>query len=50
MDNREDIGQNGFQLLSKYRNALMGIAALSIYFVHAWIPITLEPQESSVFY
>ena len=50
MDNREDIGQNGFQLLSKYRNALMGIAALSIYFFHAWIPITLEPQESSVFY
>ena len=27
----------------------MGIAALSIYFFHAWIPITLEPQHSSVF-
>ena len=49
MDNKTGLSQNGFQLLSKYRGALMGIAALSIYFFHAWIPITLEPQHSSVF-
>ena len=48
MGNKEDIKNNGFKPLSEYRNALMGIAALSIYFFHAWIPITLEPQESSV--
>lgn len=48
MGNKEDINNNGFKPLSEYRNALMGIAALSIYFFHAWIPITLEPQESSV--
>lgn len=32
--------QNGFLLVSKYRNAVMGIAALWVLFFHAWIPIT----------
>ena len=44
-----DSGKNGLGLLSKYRNAIMGVAALSILFFHAWTPITLEPGESRVF-
>ena len=32
--------RNGFLLISKYRNAIMGIAALWILCFHAWIPVT----------
>ena len=38
-ENKTD-SRNGFLLLSKYRNAIMGIAALWILCFHAWIPIT----------
>ena len=31
--------RNGFLLVSKYRNAIMGIAALWVLFFHAWIPV-----------
>lgn len=37
--------RNGFLLLSKYRNAIMGIAALWILCFHAWIPVTPVPTE-----
>ncbi|MBP5418146.1 MAG: acyltransferase [Clostridiales bacterium] len=36
MDNRSD-NRNDFLLLSKYRNAIMGLAALWILFFHVWI-------------
>lgn len=48
MNKKKDGCQNGFELLTKYRGAIMGIAALSIYYFHAWTPLTLEPQESSI--
>lgn len=35
--------RNGFLLVSKYRNAIMGIAALWILAFHAWIPVTPVP-------
>ena len=44
-----DISKNGFKQISKYRGAIMGFAALSILFFHAWIPITLEPDESKIY-
>ena len=37
--------RNGFLLISKYRNAIMGIAALWILAFHAWIPVTPVPTE-----
>ncbi len=39
--------RNGFLLLSKYRNAIMGIAALWILCFHAWIPVTPIPSEGN---
>ena len=31
--------RNGFLLVSQFRNAIMGIAALWVLFFHAWIPV-----------
>ena len=39
--------KNGFQLISKYRGAIMGIAALWIYFFHTWTLMSAPPQEGS---
>lgn len=41
------ISNNGYQLVSKYRSAIMGIAALWIYIFHAWIILSPEPQAGS---
>ncbi len=37
--NEHDISKNGFLLLSKYRKAIMGFAALWILFFHVWQPL-----------
>lgn len=39
--------RNGFLLVSKYRNAIMGIAALWILAFHAWVPITPVPSSEN---
>ena len=46
-----NISQNGFLLVSKYRNAIMGIAALWILCFHAWIPVTpsYDPENFKFF-
>ena len=36
--------KNGFQLISKYRGALMGIASIWVFVFHAWISVFPEPQ------
>lgn len=43
--------RNGFLLISKYRNAIMGIAALWVLFFHAWIPImpASTPDNFNIF-
>lgn len=35
--------ENDIQILSKWRSAVMGMAALLIYFFHEWIPLAVEP-------
>lgn len=42
-----DISKKGFQLVSRYRSAIMGIAALFILFFHAWVLLTNEPADGS---
>lgn len=37
--NEHNISKNGFLLLSKYRTAIMGFAALWILFFHVWQPL-----------
>ena len=43
--------KNGFLLISKYRYAIMGIAALWILCFHAWIPVTpaYTPDNFKIF-
>ena len=36
---------NGFQLLSKYRGAIMGLAAVWILIFHEWIQLSTTPPE-----
>ena len=45
--NGHDISKNGFLLLSKYRTAIMGFAALWILFFHVWQP--LIPVSTNMF-
>lgn len=45
--NEKKINNNGYQLVSKYRGAIMGIAALWIYVFHAWIILSPEQQAGS---
>lgn len=45
--NEHNISKNGFLLLSKYRTAIMGFAALWILFFHVWQP--LIPVSSNRF-
>ena len=40
-----DISNNGFKLISKYRAVIMGLAAISIYIFHAWIPLLRNPSN-----
>jgi peptidoglycan/LPS O-acetylase OafA/YrhL len=40
-------GNNAFALLSKYRGAVMGIAAICILYFHEWIPLTATPPEGT---
>ena len=42
-----DIREKGFHLISKYRGAIMGIAALWIFFFHTWTLMSVTPQEGS---
>ena len=49
MENNNGGCKNGYELLTKYRSAVMGVATLFIFYFHAWTPLTLEPQESRVF-
>ena len=44
---KNDIRKNGFQLISKYRGAIMGIAALWIFFFHTWTLMSVAPKEGS---
>ena len=37
--------RNGFQLLSKYRGAIMGLAAIWILIFHEWIQLSTTPPE-----
>ena len=37
--------RNGFKLVSKYRNALMGLATIWIFVFHTWIPIFNQPEN-----
>ena len=47
MDNEnKDISNNGFKLIMKYRNVIMGISAVWIFVFHAWIPIFNQPTGS----
>ncbi|MCQ2407498.1 MAG: acyltransferase [Oscillospiraceae bacterium] len=39
--------KNGFLLLSKYRGAIMGIAAIWILIFHEWIQLTVTPEDGS---
>ena len=41
--------KNGFLLLSKYRVAIMGFAALWILFFHIWEPLLEFPSESGLY-
>ena len=43
----KDVSKNGFLLVSKYRGAIMGIAALWIYVFHAWVIMSPEPEKGS---
>lgn len=45
MDEKNN-GKNGFQLVSKYRGAIMGIAALWILVFHAWVILSDGLQHS----
>ena len=48
MDKSNDrICNNGFQLISKYRGAIMGFAAVCIYYYHEWIPLFASPDDGS---
>lgn len=48
MNKKNDtISTNGFLLLSKYRGAIMGIAAIWILVFHEWIPISADPPEGT---
>ena len=38
---------NAFQLISKYRGAIMGFAAICIIYFHEWIPVIPAPSEGS---
>ena len=40
---------NGFQLLSKYRSQIMGLAALWIFVFHSWTPIIPSHSEGYLF-
>lgn len=40
-----NINNKGFQLVSRYRSVIMGIAALAIYYFHAWVILSPEPQN-----
>ena len=39
--------KNGFLLLSKYRGAIMGIAAIWILIFHEWLQLTVTPEDGS---
>lgn len=41
----KDVSRNGFQQVSKYRGAIMGVAALWIYVFHAWVILSPEPES-----
>ena len=45
------VSRNGFLLVSKYRNAIMGIAALWVLYFHAWILVmpASTPQHFNLF-
>lgn len=44
-------GDNGFKLIMKYRNVIMGIAAIWIFVFHTWIPLYHEPtNEITLFF
>lgn len=45
--NDTTICRNGFQLLSRYRGAIMGIAAIWILVFHKWIQLTVDPADGS---
>ena len=47
--NNEINQKNGFQLLSKYRTAIMGFAALWILFFHTWVPV-IENSPYDIIY
>lgn len=40
---------NGFQLISKYRSAIMGISALWILFFHSWLPLLDNPTNAGIY-
>jgi len=48
MEKKNDtICKNGFQLLSRYRSAIMGIAAIWILVFHEWIQLSTNPPEGT---
>lgn len=55
MDSKESLNEterrNGFLLLSKYRNAIMGLAAIWVLLFHAWLPImpASTPEHFNLF-
>ena len=44
---QNSISKNGFQLVSKYRSAIMGLAALWILVFHAWVILSPDPKDGS---
>lgn len=47
MDNESnDISNNCFKLIMKYRNVIMGIATIWIFIFHTWIPVFNNPTGS----
>ena len=46
--NAEYNSNNGFQLLTKYRSALMGLSALWILYYHSGLPLIEEPSNPAI--
>ena len=47
-EKKDEITANGFVLLSRYRGAIMGMAAIMIFVFHAWLAVIPESSVSVI--